>query len=108
MARNEIYQEFLDHLSGRKPDDLPQSEEIPATQQEVGWWKQYQIRRALRHARMGVATPVELHLLASHEVTLPSRASDRTRTKLHDEFVDLGKAEPDPTLAKLEPSPEEA
>ena len=72
MPRNPEYQAFLDINSGRVADTLPQDEEFPATDQEIGWRKQQQIRRAIGHARAGKATIVELKYLAKHGLFYPT------------------------------------
>jgi hypothetical protein len=64
MARNPEYQTFLDIHYGRKKDPDPKGVELPATEQEIGWWKQQQFRKAMRHAREGHATDIELIYLA--------------------------------------------
>ena len=72
MPRNPEYQRFLDITAGRKKDPDPQDVEIAATTQEIGWWKQLQFRRAMRNARAGNATLVELRYLANHGYIYPS------------------------------------
>lgn len=76
MPRNPEYQAFVKAVSrktwGESYDDLPQDEEFPATDQEVGWWKQYQFRRAMKHARASCATIIELRLLAEHGYFYPT------------------------------------
>ena len=72
MARNPEYQEFLDLNSGRKVDTLPQDEEFPATDQEIGWREQQQVRRAIGHARASRATIEELRYLAKHGLFYPT------------------------------------
>ena len=68
MARNKErdpnYQRFLDIHNGRVKDLDLKDEEISATEQEIGWWKQQQFRKAMRHARNGEATEIELIYLA--------------------------------------------
>ena len=80
MARNPEYQHFLDSISGRKLDTLPQDEECPATEQEVGWWKQHQVRRAIRKCRDGSATIIDYRLLRNKTTIIPSAAT-RKRIK---------------------------
>lgn len=72
MIRNLEYQNFLDIVSGRKKDVDPPDLEIAATVREIGWWKQYQFRRAMRKARAGKATEVELIYLARHGYYYPN------------------------------------
>ena len=64
MPRNPEYQRFLDIHEGRLPDTNSKEEETSATDQEIGWWKQQQFKRAMRHARAGEATEIELIYLA--------------------------------------------
>lgn len=64
MPRNPEYQRFLDIHDGRMKDPDPQDLEISATDQEIGWWKQQQFRRAMHNARNGKATEIELIYLA--------------------------------------------
>lgn len=66
MTRNIEYHEFLDYVEGRKKDTFPENQETTASKQEIGWWKKFQVARAIRHAREGVATPTELSFLARH------------------------------------------
>jgi len=77
-TRDPEYQRFLDLVNGRVVDELPSDQETVASEKEIGWRKQFQIRRALYNARYHIATPVELHLLWIHRVPLPSRAKERT------------------------------
>lgn len=63
--RNPEHQTFLDHIQGRRQDSLPRDLETTATGQELGWWKQYQVRRAIGHYRRGMATKEELHLIST-------------------------------------------
>lgn len=72
MARNPEYQEFLDLNSGRKVDTLPKDEELSASEQEIGWRKQLQVRRAIGHARAGAASIEELRYLAKHGLFYPT------------------------------------
>ena len=72
MPRNPEYQEFLDLNAGRKVDTLPQDEEFPASEKEIGWRKQHQVRRAIGHARAGKATIEELRYLAKHGLFYPT------------------------------------
>lgn len=81
MPRKPEYQEFLDQIGGRKPDPLPADEEAVATPEEIGWWKKEQVRRAIHHARHGVATPVELHLLEEKGIPVSPYARNRTKKK---------------------------
>jgi len=64
MPRSAEYQHFLDFVTGKCFDSLPKDIEKPASKQELGWWKQYQVRRAIGHARRGRATKTELTFLA--------------------------------------------
>ncbi|OGJ37839.1 MAG: hypothetical protein A2383_02000 [Candidatus Pacebacteria bacterium RIFOXYB1_FULL_39_46] len=71
MPRNPDYQKFLDiHVDGQ-PDGLPQNQESVATPEEIGWRKQYQMRRAIGKARRGVATREDLIYLAKHGLYYP-------------------------------------
>lgn len=79
MPRNPEYQVFLNNVEGTTEDTLPKDEEFPATQQEIGWWKQHQIQVAIHAARYGRATPVQLSLLESHNI--PAAAPARKRNK---------------------------
>lgn len=65
MPRNPEYQRFCDAVSGKASDNLPIDQETSASTQEIGWWKQHQFRRAMRHARAGEATEAEYRLLAN-------------------------------------------
>ncbi|MFC1726911.1 hypothetical protein ACFL0Y_00090 [Patescibacteria group bacterium] len=80
MARSPEYQLFLDIVSERKPDTLSKIIEYPATEQEVGWWKQHQVRRAIRKCGNGSATPVDYHLVRRKTSIIPSLAT-RKRLK---------------------------
>ena len=71
MPRNPEYQEFLDYHSGRKKDELPKDLVTDATEAQIGWQKQLQFRRAMRHARAGEATLEELIYLAKHNLFYP-------------------------------------
>lgn len=64
MPRKPEYQYFLDIHHGRIQDPDPKNLETTATPQEIGWWKQQQFRKAMKHARAGEATEVELIYLA--------------------------------------------
>ena len=81
MARSVEYQGFLDSISGRKDDPLSRDEEVPATEQEVGWWKQHQVRRAIVKLRRGKATSVDCHLIETKANIILSRSA-RRRVKL--------------------------
>jgi len=83
MTRNLEYQSFLDFVHGREKDNLLPDEETIASVKEVGWWKQFQVGRAIRHARNGIATSVEIHLLEKHGISVSRMA--RRRTKLNEE-----------------------
>ncbi|MBI5151351.1 MAG: hypothetical protein HZA34_02125 [Candidatus Pacebacteria bacterium] len=83
MPRSQEYQRFLDVIQGRKKDDLLPHAETTATAQEIGWWKQFQIRRAIHHARYGVATNAEIHLLHEHGISVSRMA--KVRTQSHEE-----------------------
>jgi len=85
MRRSIEYQTFLDHIGRRVKDQLPRNLESTANINEIGWWKQHQIRRGLKHARYEAATPVELHLLRAHNVPFPWRAKERTENALKGE-----------------------
>lgn len=64
MPRSPEYQRFLDIHYGKVADSDPDDLETTATEQEIGWWKQQQFRRALHNARAGEATETELIYLA--------------------------------------------
>jgi hypothetical protein len=72
MPRNPEYQRFLDIQAGRVKDPDPKDVEIAATEQEIGWWKQHQVRRAIHNARAGKATLTELIFLAKKGKYYPS------------------------------------
>lgn len=80
MPRSPEYQQFLDVVENGKNLDFDPNEETIATPEEIGWWKQYQIRRAIHHARYSTATRVEIHLLESHNVLLPTTAAVKTKS----------------------------
>lgn len=80
MSRSLEHQQFLDSIQGRKKDDLSPHGETTASSQEVGWWKQFQIRRAIHHARYGIATTAEIHLLQKHGITVSKMAKIRTKS----------------------------
>jgi len=71
MARNPEYQDFLNVIGGRKKDMDPVDLETTATSQEIGWWRQHQFRRAMRKARAGEATELELIYLAKRGYFYP-------------------------------------
>jgi len=78
--KNAEYYDFLKSINGETPDTLgKEEEETVASPQEIGWWRQYQIRRAIHHARYGKATPVEIRLLKNHDIPLSSQAIERTK-----------------------------
>lgn len=81
MARTPEYQQFLDVVENGKQLDINPNEETIATSEEIGWWKQFQIRRAIHHARYDTATGVEIHLLVSHRISLPTTAAVRTNMR---------------------------
>lgn len=83
MTRSLEYQSFLNAIQGREKDDLLPDAETIASVKEVGWWKQFQIRRAIHHARCGIATSVEIHLLETHGICVSRMA--RRRTKSYEE-----------------------
>jgi hypothetical protein len=62
------YDLFIQTVKGEIPDPIGKDEETTATPRQIGWWKQFQFRRALNHARHGQATGVELHLLKTHGI----------------------------------------
>lgn len=66
MPRNPEYQYFLDSVNGVIPDELPPNRETKATQQEIGWWKQWQMARAIRHFRSNTQTREEKNYLRNH------------------------------------------
>ena len=74
------YQNFGGFVEGRIKDKLPLDQETVATLQEVGWWKQFQFKRALRHLRRGEATLVEQRYLQNKGKIIPCRAA-RLRVK---------------------------
>jgi len=78
MPRTPEYQHFLDFKLGKIQDDQPLDQEIPANDQEIGWWKKEEVAKALHHARYGVATPEEIELLEKHDINYPWRAKKRT------------------------------
>lgn len=80
MPRSLEYQQFLNIIHGWKKDDLSPHAETTASKKEIGWWKQFQIRRAIHHARYGVATAAELHLLQEHGITVSKMAKIRTES----------------------------
>ena len=65
VSLSEKYQAFLDVQAG-EGDGLPKDKATTATKKQIGWWKQYQMTRAITHARAGKATPEELRYLAKH------------------------------------------
>lgn len=69
------YKTFTSLVEGRIQDDLPLDLETVASPQEIGWWKQFQFRRALRHLRMGISTPVEQRYLKNKGNINPSGAA---------------------------------
>jgi hypothetical protein len=73
------YHEFMQHVLGQIPDTLPPDEETTATPQEIGWWKRYQISRAIHHMRYGRPTRVEIHLLQNHGIPVSRRARASTK-----------------------------
>ena len=79
MSRKPEYQEFLDRVGGRKPDPRPSDEETIATKQEIGWWKQLQVQKAIHAARYAIATPVQIHLLESKNIPVSDAARRRTK-----------------------------
>ena len=72
MPRNPEYQHFLDVVAGRQTDGGTPTEETTASDQEIGWWKQHQFRRAMRHARARNAIDLELRYLANHGYIYPA------------------------------------
>jgi hypothetical protein len=73
------HQIFLDHITGKVPDELPPTKKTIATPREIGWWKQHQVRRAIRHARDGRATQEELNLLRSKGIFYPAHPIPKDR-----------------------------
>ncbi len=82
MPRNEQYQQFLNVVNGIEDDGIPQDEETEATKQEIGWWKQHQVKVAIHAVRYGVATPDQLHLLQEKGIVVSQFAKERTKSKL--------------------------
>lgn len=76
---NRKYYEFLRFIEGKIPDTLGKDEITEATKQEIGWWKQNQIRRAIHHIRYDKATREELRLLRRHDFPISSQALERTK-----------------------------
>lgn len=77
--KNQEYYDFQKFIEGKIPDSLARDEEVPATPQEIGWWKQHQIRRAIHHMRYSIATPPEMHLLRTHGILTTPSARQRTK-----------------------------
>ena len=71
MARNKEHKPFLDFVEGRTEDPYPRRVEIAATDKEIGWWKKYQLKRAIEHAEDGEATLEELIFLAKRGKIYP-------------------------------------
>lgn len=66
MPRNSEYATFMLYFTGKLPDPFPPDTEVPASGDEVGWVKQQQVARAVRHRRRGEATVEDL-LLIKHK-----------------------------------------
>jgi len=79
MARNPLYQEFLNANRKGYVDPLPQDFETEATTQEIGWRQQLEVRRAMHTMRYGIATPQQLALLEDKHKKIPAGAVIRTR-----------------------------
>ena len=76
MKEKTAYQKFVDFQRSTEPDDLPQDLVTEATDQEIGFWKRYQMTRAINNARAGKATPVELRLTGRKEILYPDTSKD--------------------------------
>lgn len=68
MPRMSDYEVFRSYVAGLGWDGLPKDEEFPATPKEVGFWKRFQMSRAISHARRGEATLTELNYLRRHGI----------------------------------------
>lgn len=77
---NPEYLEFMRVVTGKCPDCLAADVETSASEQEIGWWKKFQIGRAIHHARYGKSTPVEIHLLITHGIPVSLGARKRSKT----------------------------
>ena len=63
------YMRFYSYVNGKlNYDGLPRDEEFPATREEVGFWKRFQVERAINHARRGEATLADLNFLRRHGI----------------------------------------
>ena len=82
MPRNPEYQEFLDFVYGKRQDPLAKDLETTSSEQEVGWWKQYQVRRAIRKAGRGEATPTDLIFLARKKIYFRSTPKEYLPKKI--------------------------
>ncbi len=80
LGRRKEHQHFIDCISLREADTLPRDKEFPANQDEVVWWKQHQVKRALRKCTQGTGTLVDLSLVVNKTNIVPSAAT-RERIK---------------------------
>ncbi len=86
--RKPEYQAFLDHTSGRSPDELPKDIEFAATPEEEGWQRQRQVAIAINRKRRGLATDKQLDIVAEKTTIVVSeedylRALKRKRAADH-------------------------
>lgn len=62
------YRNFVAHVEGRIPDTLPKDQATIATREEIGFWKHYQMSRAIRNRRAGKATIEEIRYIGNRGV----------------------------------------
>lgn len=62
------YRNFVAHVEGKTTDPFPKDQELPATDQEIGFWKRYQMARAIRNRRAGKATHEEIRYIGNRGV----------------------------------------
>jgi len=75
--RSREYQEWLNGVDNLPPDEISE-----ATDEEIGWQKQKQIKDAIHAMRSSIATPEQLHLLWEHNVPVSVHAKERIEEKL--------------------------